>query len=205
MQLRGWNEFSTTKQIFSTHWLGTFNSNIQMLEYGLNGVLQARSSQVQRTMSTSTSGLNGAEPLPQLKPDAFRGDWGDESFNLRRHSAQDVSRYDFISDIARIETVVDAEDCDSGVVVLLTNDHLYWDPATRDDVVDYEFRLTEGKVLEGKLSWGEDVGDGTVGKKRDHPIILDGRYELRWRDYEYRIPSNLEGSDEFRYLVVEVE
>lgn len=141
----------------------------------------------------------------KYKSDSFRGDWGDESFDLRRHSAQDVSRYDFISDIARIETVVDAEGCESGAVILLTNDHLYWQPPTRDDVVDYEFRLTDGKVVEGELSWSEDVGEGTVGKKRNHPIVLDGTYELGWQDYEYDIPSNPEGSDEFRYLLVEVE
>jgi hypothetical protein len=141
----------------------------------------------------------------KYKSDDFRGDWGDESFNLRRHSAQDVSRYDFIRDIARIETIVDAEDCASGFALLLTNDHLYWQPPTRDDVVDYEFRLTDGKVLEGELSWAEEVGEGTVGQKRNHPIMLDGTYKLDWRDYEYDIPSDPEGSDEFRYLLVEVE
>jgi len=141
----------------------------------------------------------------KYKSDEFRGDWWNESFDLRRHSAQDVSRYDFISDIARIETVVTAEECESGAVILLTNDHLYWQPPTQDDVVDYEFRLTDGKVLEGELSWADNVGKGTVGKKRDHPIVLDGTYELDWRDYEYQIPSNPEGSGEFRYLVVEVE
>jgi hypothetical protein len=141
----------------------------------------------------------------KYKPDTFRGEWGDESFDLRRHSAQDVARYDFVSDIARIETVVDAEECEHGAVILLTNDHPYWQPPTRDDVVDYEFRLNKGKVLEGELSWAEDVGDGTVGKKRDQPIILDGTYELDWRDYNYNIPSDPEESHHFRYLFVEVE
>jgi len=141
----------------------------------------------------------------KYKTAKLSGDWEDESFNLRRHSAQDVSRYDFINDIARIETVMDAEECEYGIVLLLTNDHLYWQPPTRNNVVDYEFRLTNGKVLEDELSWNEDVGEGTVGKKREDPIILDGAYELDWRDYEYSIPSNSKGNDEFRYLLVEVE
>lgn len=141
----------------------------------------------------------------KYKPDAFHGKWGDESFDLRRHSAQDVSRFDFINDIARIETVVDTQDCEQGAVILLTNDHLYWQPPTRNDVVDYEFRINEGKILEGKLSWSEDVGEGTVGQKRDQPIKLDKTYELNWRDYEYTIPADPDGSNEFRYLLVEVE
>lgn len=141
----------------------------------------------------------------KYKPHEFRGEWRGESFDLRRHSAQDVSRYDFISDIARIETVVDAEDCESGAAVLLTNDHLYWQSPTRDNVVDYEFRLTDRKALDGELSWAENVGEGTVGKTRDQPISLNGTYELDWRDYEYDIPSNPEENDEFRYLLVEVE
>lgn len=141
----------------------------------------------------------------KYKSHELRGEWGTESFDLRRHSAQDVSRYDFISDIARIESIVGDGQCETGAVVLLTNDHLYWQPPTRDDVVDYEFRLTDGKMLEGELSWTENVGAGTVGKKRDQPITLDGTYELDWRDYEYDIPSNPEGKGKFRYLLVEVE
>ncbi|ELZ20983.1 hypothetical protein C477_05777 [Haloterrigena salina JCM 13891] len=141
----------------------------------------------------------------KYKPDTFRGEWGDESFDLRRHSAQDVARYDFISDIARVETAVAAEECSYGAVVLLTNDHLYWQPPTRDDVVDYEFRLNDGKILEGELSWAEDVGAGTVGKKRDQPIKLNETYELDWRNYDYDIPSDPEESDDFRYLFVKVE
>jgi len=151
---------------------------------------------------------HGGNSIPvelKYKPDTVRGEWGDESFNLRRHSAQDIARYDFISDIARIETVVAAEECDFGIVILLTNDHLYWQPPIRDDVVDYEFRLNDGKLLEGELSWAEDVGDGTVGKKRDQPIILDETYELDWRDYDYDIPSEPEGSSDFRYLFLKVE
>lgn len=149
---------------------------------------------------------NRAVPVElKYKPDTFQGEWGEESFELRRHSAQDVSRYDFINDIARIETVVEQRDCEQGAVILLTNDHLYWQEASRTDVVDYEFRITDGKVLEGDLSWSDDVGEGTVGKKRAQPIQLNGRYELAWRDYEYEIPSDPEGSEEFRYLIVNVE
>lgn len=141
----------------------------------------------------------------KYKPDALEGKWGDESFDLRRHSAQDVSRFDFIDDIARIETLVQASECERGVVILLTNDHLYWQEPTRDDVVDYEFRLTDGKTLEGTLTWAEDVGAGTVGNKRDRTLSLDGAYELDWERYEYEIPSDPEGSAEFRYLLLNIE
>ena len=141
----------------------------------------------------------------KYKPDIFRGDWGDESFDIRRHSAQDVSRFDFVKDIARIETVLNQSESECGAVVLLTNDHLYWQSPTRDNVVDYEFRIHDGKVLEGTLSWSEDAGSGTVGQNRNHPIELNGTYKLHWQDYEYNIPSEAEGSVDYRYLLVKIE
>lgn len=146
-------------------------------------------------------------PVPielKYKPHEFEGQWGDEPFELRRHSAQDVSRFDFIDDIARIESVVANSNCEYGLVVLLTNDHLYWKPPTRDDVVDAEFRLHDGRTLEGTLSWADDVGAGTVAQKRDRPIELSGTYELEWQDYEYDIPPGPEQHTDFRYLLVRV-
>lgn len=140
----------------------------------------------------------------KYKPDVFHGSWNGEQLELRRHSAHDVSRFDFTDDIARIETVVEATGCEYGVVVLLTNDHLYWQPPTRDDVMDYDFRIHDGKTLEGELTWHDDVSAGTVAQKRDRPIELDGTYELDWQDYQYSIPSDPDENTEFRYLLVEV-
>lgn len=77
---------------------------------------------------------------------------GDESLQLRRHSAQDTTRYDFIKDIGRLETVVDEHDCDCGAAITLTKGHLFWQPPNRDDVNDREFRIHDGDTLQGKGS-----------------------------------------------------
>lgn len=152
--------------------------------------------------------VDGAEATVPIelkyKPHKFEGRWGVEQFELRRHSAQDVSRFDFIDDIARLESLVAASPIDYGVAILLTNDHLYWEPPTRDDVVDAEFRIHDGRTLEGTLSWADEVGAGTVTQKRDRPIELSDTYELKWQDYEYDIPSDPKLHTEFRYLLVRV-
>lgn len=74
-----------------------------------------------------------------------------EPFRLRNQGAHDISRYDLVKDITRVERLVRAGVADSGWVVALTNDHNYWSPATRVDTIDAAFRLSEGRVLPDAL------------------------------------------------------
>lgn len=71
-------------------------------------------------------GVDATIPVElKYKPHEFDGWWDDEPFELPRHSAQDVSRFNFIDDIARLESLVAESPIEYGVAILLTNDHLY--------------------------------------------------------------------------------
>lgn len=127
-------------------------------------------------------------------------DVNDEPFRLRNQGAHDISRYDFVKDVARVERLVRAGVADSGWVIALTNDRNYWSPASRADTIDAAFRLAEGRTLSGRLSWADHAGAGTTRNRLD-PHELDGVYEVRWRDYS-EVDSSSAGS--FRYLAIHV-
>lgn len=123
-----------------------------------------------------------------------------EAYALKNQAAHDLRRYDFIADIVRIESLV-SQGCASapGYAIFLTNDHLYWQPG-RSGTIDAAFRLHEGRVLGGALTWAKQASSATT-KGRDEPFELRRSYELRWKPY-----SPLENEHgEFRYLAVKVE
>jgi hypothetical protein len=123
----------------------------------------------------------------------------DEIFNLPFQSAQDVRRYDFLKDLARLEVLLGDGIADDGFAVALTNDPSYWQGGNRQDVADAAFRLGEGREVAGALAWAAHTGAGTM-RGRESAIELTGRYELRWRDF-----SRLEGGryGSFLYLIVQ--
>jgi hypothetical protein len=125
-----------------------------------------------------------------------------EQFVLRQHGAQPPRRYDFVTDIQRLERALQIPfPADYGFAVLLTNDSMYWTPPTRPDTTDAAFRIHDSQSLGGgELCWGDNASDGTK-KNREEPIQLDGSYRLRWRDYA--VFSDKPG-DRFRYLAVAV-
>ena len=118
-----------------------------------------------------------------------------ETFTLR-DGATDLSRYEFVKDIQRIEKVV--EKCGRsvpGYAVLLANDYLYWTPGKAGNI-DEDFYLHEGRNLTGTMYWSKNSKD----KDKKNPLALTRSYELRWKDY-----SALRGQyGRFRYLAVEV-
>ncbi len=124
----------------------------------------------------------------------------DELFELPFQSAQDVRRYDFVKDVARLEVLRADGAADDGFAIALTNDPSYWQGGDREGVADAAFRLGEGRALRGALAWAAHTGAGTM-RGRESPIALTGGYELRWRDF-----SRVEGAryGTFRYLLVEV-
>lgn len=125
---------------------------------------------------------------------------GSEEYKLKDQSAQDIGRYDFVKDIQRLEQVAIAYQNLTGYAILLTNDSAYWTKPTNYSTVDADFRLHNGRVLEGLLSWGANASEGTK-KNREQPLELQGKYCLNWSDYSH--PSS--GSyGEFRSLVIGV-
>ena len=126
---------------------------------------------------------------------------GDESFALRNQSAQDIGRYDFLRDIRRLELMRSMPElCRAGYAVLLTNDSSYWNAPRSQNTVDSDFRIHEGRVISGELTWATHASSGTV-KSRESPIEIQGSYGLRWQEYS-NFPGKSQGR--FRYLAVSV-
>lgn len=120
----------------------------------------------------------------------------DEAFTLVDQAAQDISRYDFIKDVERVERTVQSGFAQRGFIVALTNDQGYWNPP-RPDTVDAAFRLHEGRSLSGELAWAEHAGTGTTAN-RQRVLNLAREYRCHWTPY-----SNLGvPRGEFRSLVI---
>ncbi len=121
-----------------------------------------------------------------------------EEFNLIDAVAHDISRYDFLKDVQRLEHVLASDLADEAYAVVLTNQPKYWESRAAGNRVDEAFGLEEGRAVSGKLASASHVG-GT-SKAHERPIQLDGRYELRWADYSH-FPDSRYGR--FRWLAVQ--
>ncbi|OGM93989.1 hypothetical protein A2524_01705 [Candidatus Wolfebacteria bacterium RIFOXYD12_FULL_48_21] len=119
-----------------------------------------------------------------------------ENFSLAGHSAHDIGRYDFIKDIQRVEKFLGKDDMAEGYAILLTNDRAYWSESYRM-TVDKDFRVHEGRILQGRLVWDQRASEGTR-KGRNKELHLRGTYECNWNDF-----SNID-SESFRYLLIKV-
>ena len=88
---------------------------------------------------------------------------------------------------------------DSGAMVLLTNVANVWEPpANRRRVLYEDFRIHNGRRLEGVMRWGDWGASGGRPMGSDGPVSLTGAYDLAWRDY------SAIGAQRLRYLLVEV-
>ena len=121
-----------------------------------------------------------------------------ESFALRDQSAQDISRYDFLKDIQRLEQLRKLPNARAGFAVLLTNDPSYWKHSSHPATIDAAFRLHEGRTITGEMAWSERASAGTT-KHREAPIRLNGSYDLHWQDYANMGDGH---NRRFRYLAV---
>lgn len=147
---------------------------------------------------------NGSESLAvelKYKTRRFSLQHAGESFHLKQQGAQDLGRYDFLSDVERLERFVAAKRATGGCAILLTNDQSYWAEPARVGTVDQNFRLTEGRILHGSLAWLGHASEGTI-RTRERPITLNGTYKAAWRNYSN--PCGIPGG-EFRYLAWHVK
>ena len=126
-------------------------------------------------------------------------EWCGERFALRNQAAEDLTRYDFLKDIQRLERVVVENQAKVGIGILLTNDSSYWKQG-RANTVDADFRIHESRRLTGGLEWSDRASKGTT-KGREASIRLQGSYDLRWQEYLV-FPSG--AYRRFRYLTVAV-
>lgn len=121
---------------------------------------------------------------------------GKENYKLRNQSAQDIGRYDLLSDLFRIEGLLESEYLDIGFTIFLTNDPGYWNDSGRRNRVDEDFRIREGRLIDGRLAWASHASEGTR-RGREEPIIISGSYMTSWAQYS-KVKEN-----SFRYLLWE--
>ena len=106
-----------------------------------------------------------------------------EEFDLPNQSAHDVSRYDVVKDVVRIEQLVSMGLADEGWAITLTNDSSYWRPGTKAEPIDAQFRVHEGVVLSGSRRWALHAGEGTT-RNRSATLDLGGTHRCHWRSYD---------------------
>ncbi len=129
---------------------------------------------------------------------------GGEVFWLKDYGAEPLARYDFLSDIQRLEQFASTRQNVTGYAILITNNSSYWNPPRSASSVDASFRIHEGEEISGILRWEPKALKGTT-KDREKPITIKGTYKLMWHDYhEVESGTNVEGYRKFRYLLVKI-
>ena len=121
-----------------------------------------------------------------------------EAYKLKNQSAQDVARYDLMSDLMRLEGLKESQYLDHGFAIFLTNDAGYWKDSGRRGRMDEDFRIHEGRSFSGNLIWADHTSKGTM-KSREDGIYLTDNYLCNWASYS-KI-SNVS----FRYLFFPVK
>jgi hypothetical protein len=133
---------------------------------------------------------------------AFEGEHDGERFELPNRGAHDISRYDVVKDIARVELLLRDGYVQRGWVIVLASDSAYWRPGHKSDPIDLSFRIHEGARLVGERSWGELAGAGTR-RQRELALRLAGSYDCRWAPYSV-ITDTSGRSHDLRYLAIQV-
>lgn len=124
-----------------------------------------------------------------------------EMFNLKNHGAKDINCCLYLKDIERIEKIKSEEKLfEKGYTIFITNDMGYIKEPLNDNYFYKEFSLCNGAIKNGNMNWKIGVGNGTI-KNVDKPIILKGKYEIKWNDYSIIDSSN---SGRFKILVNEI-
>jgi hypothetical protein len=122
-----------------------------------------------------------------------------ERFELSNHGAQDVTRYDIVKDIVRIERTIDAIPNSAAAAIVLTNDSSFWNASPRlAPTIDEAFRIHEGRILAGSCGWATNAGLGTT-KGRTAILNVRGTYAMAWQHYS----SLNEQWGQFRFVIIE--
>ncbi|RLG84176.1 MAG: hypothetical protein DRO40_02110 [Thermoprotei archaeon] len=127
-----------------------------------------------------------------------------EEYDLKNQGAHYTSRYDFIKDLSRLEKCVRAFTKTTGYAIFLTNDPQYWNKPRKDSPKDKDFRIHEGRILEGTLRWAENTLEGTR-RGREEDITLNGKYKLKWNEWKEHPALKEKEYGIFKYLLIVVK
>jgi hypothetical protein len=118
----------------------------------------------------------------------------------------DITRYDFVRDVHRVEHLVDAGVVHAGCALMLTNLPDFWTPPSGPAKEKYwdAFRVHEGLELTGARSWSASAALGSI-HGREASIELARSHLVAWHDYSdvSNIPGRL-GQGKFRWLALPV-
>ena len=145
------------------------------------------------------AGLWFAVELKYIKAELVT-EFNGEDYTLKTQGAQDLSRYEILKDVFRIESLVKLRKSIGGCSLTLSNDPSLWKepipPYSGARVPNDEaFRVHEGRVISGALDWRQPAKPGA-----SHPpsgFHLTRTYTPRWQDYS-SLPGYRNG--DFRYL-----
>ncbi|SDO87409.1 hypothetical protein SAMN04487897_12528 [Paenibacillus sp. yr247] len=135
----------------------------------------------------------------RYKTALLQTNYNGKDVNLKNQGAQDISRYDYLKDLEKLEKVVRSRPGIKGYAVLITNDHNYWEKSKRVASVDEDFRIYQERSVHGELVW-KHASAGTTSN-REETISIAGKYVINW------VPFLTVGSGKyelFKMLVVEV-
>lgn len=129
-----------------------------------------------------------------------------ESFNLLNSWGTNLSRFDCLSDLQRVEALVAAGDVKKGFTIFLSNVNKAWEvDNSRNQNLARNFSIHDGRDLKAgfELNWHpEKPPAGSVTQKRLYPfspIVLTNAQKCMWRDY-----SDLgQRGGKFKYLMLE--
>ena len=127
--------------------------------------------------------------------------WNHEYFLMKKQSAADIGRYEFLEDVQRLEQW---DKCKIGYAILLANEPSYWTPPSNEGNVDSDFQLHPGRGdITGPLAWAPNSKTGEGRKSH----VLTGSYRveesgpLKWTHYW---TFDVEKNGIFRYLAFQV-
>jgi len=122
-----------------------------------------------------------------------------EEFVLKNHSALNIRRYDFLSDIYRLEKLKSARKITKGFAIFLTNAPGYWNEPRRKNTNDKDFRIHQDRKIEASktLKWSPNTSKGTK-KGRERALRFEKEYLFKWELY------SKDTNYEFKYLLIEI-
>ena len=134
---------------------------------------------------------------------------GGEDFNLGKNWGTNLSRFDCLADLHRVEAMKSSPlGAKRGFSIFLTNAEDAWTArAPGKPIMAEEFRIHEGhRLVPGSLDWNPPSPSvGSVSKKRLHPfspIQISAEQSCIWRDYS-NVTNTKGGNLQFRYLLLE--
>ena len=136
----------------------------------------------------------------KYKPISMQLQYNEEIFELKKHGAQDIGRYDFLKDVQRLEEIIMEYPNTKAYAIMITNDRLYWQSPQKHNSVDKDFKIHQDRNIHGVLSWSSKAGTGTT-KNREKPIQIHGNYSMDWKIY-----SNIDQKyDQFKILCLPID